>query len=124
MAEFRGLPVAMTPLDNLHWRIEGEIEYRSDVAGMWFRVPKGFRTDFASVPRPLWMIYPRWGSYGYAAIVHDYLYGDGSALVTRMMADRVFLEAMLCLGVPRVRAYLLFSAVRFGGGFCWTARTP
>src|SRR5438046_8797712 len=34
----------------------------------------GFQTDFATVPRPLWIVLPKWGRYGNAAVLHDWLY--------------------------------------------------
>ncbi|MGY1804549.1 DUF1353 domain-containing protein [Blastococcus sp. SYSU D00922] len=36
-----------------------------------FVVPAGFRTDFASVPRPVTWLVPRFGAYTLAAILHD-----------------------------------------------------
>lgn len=37
-------------------------------------VPEGFITDFASIPRFLWSIYPPTGRYQEAAVIHDWLY--------------------------------------------------
>lgn len=39
-----------------------------------FPVPVGFETDFASVPRPLWPLFPPTGRYTRAAVLHDWLY--------------------------------------------------
>lgn len=36
-------------------------------------VPKGFKTDLASIPRIFWAILPKNGKYQKAAILHDYL---------------------------------------------------
>lgn len=36
-------------------------------------VPKGFKTDLASIPRLLWVAFPKNGKYQKAAILHDYL---------------------------------------------------
>ncbi len=35
-------------------------------------VPTGFVTDFASIPRPWWFLWPKSGSHNAAATVHDY----------------------------------------------------
>jgi hypothetical protein len=43
-------------------------------------VPKGFETDFASVPRVFWTIIPPDGKYTKAAVVHDYLYNKRGKL--------------------------------------------
>lgn len=37
------------------------------------QVPVNFITDGASVPRVFWTVFPSWGSYAKAAVVHDYL---------------------------------------------------
>ena len=52
-------------------------------------VPFGFVTDFASVPRLLWSLFPPIGRYGYAAVFHDFVYWEQDA-ITRKEADRVF----------------------------------
>ena len=79
------------------------------------RVPAGFVTDLASVPRFLWSILPPHGRYAKAAIVHDYLYDY--AIGTRKRADDIFLEGMKVLGVPKWRRYVMYWAVRmFGKG--------
>ena len=80
-------------------------------------VPAGFRTYFASVPRVLWTIVPPVGLYGKAAVVHDYLYILQDR--TRLEADRIFLEAMEVLGVPKIQRTLMYQAVRLGGGGGW-----
>lgn len=88
-------------------------------------VPAGFDTDYASVPRLFWSLYPPDGSYTPAAVIHDALYfyqakGEGAPRwITRAEADRVFLEAMTALGVPALRRRLLYSAVRVGGWVAW-----
>lgn len=78
--------------------------------GKTVTVPKGYITDGASVPRPLWSIIPPWGKYGQAAILHDYLcdYGfikDGKTTVriNRKEVDEIFYEALEVLAVnPKV----------------------
>ena len=80
-------------------------------------VPMGFKTDFASVPRLLWSIIPRWGKYGNAAVIHDFLYWMQDR--TRAESDRVFLEAMLVLNVSFFMRKLIYYAVRLFGWFAW-----
>lgn len=88
-------------------------------------VEAGFDTDFASVPRGLWNLYPPDGPYSPAAFIHDALYWhqataetDGKP-VTRAQADAVFLEAMTALGIGWVTRSILYRAVRLGGGVAW-----
>ena len=35
-------------------------------------VPSGFVTDFASIPRPLWVLWPKSGSWNLSAVLHDF----------------------------------------------------
>lgn len=56
------------------------------------KIPAGYCSDGASVPRPFrWIIEP-WGIYARAAIVHDYLYSTQSR--SRKEADKIFREAI------------------------------
>jgi hypothetical protein len=76
-------------------------------------VPAGFVTDFASVPRLLWSVFPPHGKWAKAAIVHDYLYA--TAKLSRSESDKIFLEAMCVLEVPKVKRILMYLAVRLFG---------
>jgi hypothetical protein len=87
-------------------------------------IEAGFDTDFASVPRGLWNLYPPDGPWSPAAFIHDALYWhqalrEGGLPVTREQADKVFLEAMKDLGIGWVTRSILYRAVRFGGGTAW-----
>lgn len=57
-----------------------------------FTVPAGFKTDFASVPRPFVWLLPKYGVYTRAAILHDFLVV--SKPVSAVDADRLFLRAL------------------------------
>lgn len=86
-----------------------------------FTVPKGFISDWASVPALLDGVVPSFGPYAPAAIAHDYLYSMGGVLpyVTRKQADDLFLDLMAELGVPWWKRSLMYRAVRIGGGSGW-----
>ena len=92
--------------------------YLSEVLEDIIVVPKGFETDFASVPRILWNILPPIGKYTKAAVIHDYLYAKGENL-TRNKADAVFLEAMRDLDVWEVTRFSMWMGVRLGGWVPW-----
>ncbi|HEY0636872.1 MAG TPA: DUF1353 domain-containing protein [Pseudonocardiaceae bacterium] len=77
-----------------------------------FEVPAGTGTDFASVPRPFVWFLPRYGRYTMAAILHDHLCVTG--IVDRADADGVFRQAMRTLGVPFLRRWIMWAAVRLG----------
>lgn len=60
-------------------------------------VPKGTETDLASIPRLLWALYPPFGKYAFAAVIHDMLYGCrpfGVDLKAWRKCDRTFWRAM------------------------------
>ncbi len=113
-------------LENYRWQLLAEFDYyMGDSVRQKFslvrdhlkvvRVPAGTITDLATVPRPLWVIFPPHGQYAKAAIIHDYLYDQ--AIGSKSFADSVFLEAMEVLAVPRWRRVLMYWAVRvFGRG--------
>lgn len=82
-------------------------------------VPKGFVTDFASLPRVLWSLIPPTGQHAPAAVLHDYLYKTGR--FTRAASDRFFLDAMKASGVSWTRRWMMYRGVRAGGGRAWRA---
>lgn len=82
-------------------------------------VPVGFQTDFASIPRPLWIILPKWGKYGNASVIHDWLYWEGELNRSRSAADGVLLEGMVVLNVNFLVRYAIYLAVRIFGGLAW-----
>jgi len=89
------------------------------VGDEWNVVPPGTLTDFASIPRFLWPVFPPTGSYWKAAIVHDWLCIVAKAAKTeaeyRSMAkhaDMVFLDLMTRSGVRWITRQILFSSVR------------
>jgi len=113
----------VTPLDSSdhgrrNWRLDAPFEAEVlDVSRLYLRVPAGFVTDFASVPRlPLtWLLA---GDVAHqSAVLHDWLYrtGGGPLGLSRAYCDRVFLAAMLEEGVPAWRRRLMYWGVRLGG---------
>jgi hypothetical protein len=67
-----------------------------------------FRTDFASVPWFFTWIFPRYGLYTKAAIVHDWLCRTTK---DKFASDRTFRLAMKNLGVPWLTRTLIWGAV-------------
>lgn len=106
-------PLDLEYLDGRTYRLLTAFQY--DASGFTVTVPAGFITDFASIPRPLWVLFPPTGRYGKAAVVHDYLYRT-PGLVSKAIADATFLEAMGVLGVPWLTRHLLYRSVSLFGG--------
>lgn len=82
------------------------------------RVPAGFETDLASVPRWLWALLPPHGRYAKAAIMHDWLITRFPSGGSREIADKLFYDAMLVLQVPKLQAKLMYYAVRAYSIYC------
>lgn len=110
----------VSPLDDgRSWVLMRDFGYvlEPEESGETIDVPKGFVTDFASVPRLAWWIVPRWGKYGNAAVIHDWLYWSRER--ARGEADRIFLEAMGVMDVGKIMKFVIYKAVRWFGWYAW-----
>ena len=86
-----------------------------------FIVPEGFITDYASVPRLLWSIFPPNGQrYGVAAIVHDLIYRNLQRFFTRKQADHILFQVMEIYGTKRITRWCIWLGVRLGGASAWS----
>ena len=98
-----------------HWK-----RYNIDI-----QVPKGFISDFASIPRPLRFFIPKLGLYNKAAVLHDYAYqnhriGNGTWFrIDRKSADLLFLDAMTDLKVKKWKRKTMWFFVRVFGWLSW-----
>jgi hypothetical protein len=81
------------------------------------RVPIGFVTDFASIPRIFWSILPPDGKYTYPAILHDYLYWTQTT--SRDVADNILKFGMEDFSVGTATSMAIYNAVRAFGGSAW-----
>lgn len=89
------------------------MHYTIGNSGAVIKVPAGFVTDYASVPKPLWSMYSPHSQYSRAAVVHDYLYWTRKC--SRVQADRLFLIAMKESSVPEAtRQYVYAGVNRYG----------
>lgn len=109
------------------WRLLEALSYTA-LDGVVYTAPTGFETDFASVPRFLWSIYPPDGpGYRKSAVIHDYLYahaelfvpGDDHGHISRGSADDVFYEAMTTEGFRPSGRRVVWLGVRTGGWLPW-----
>lgn len=103
-------------------------EYPVRVGDYHITVPRGFQSDFASIPRLFWAIIPPMGLHSGPAIVHDYLYTHHQytdsktqqvTKISRLEADMIFLQLLLYAGVSKLRASLMFYGVRWFGEKAW-----
>src|SRR3990167_3651406 len=96
------------------WALEASLEYTSALLNDLLIAPKGFVTDFASVPR-VPIAYALFGNRAHReSVIHDYLYQ--THLATKAMADKVFLEAMEARGKSFWVRWVMYLGVRVGGG--------
>jgi hypothetical protein len=120
MSRFTESLVVTPRSDGRTWIILSDFGYAvgSEESNDVINVPFGNFTDFASVPRILWAVLPRWGKYGNAAVIHDWLYWD--QLRTRKEADDIFLEGMGVLEVGAWTKYAMYWGVRAFGWHAWS----
>ena len=128
-------PVRVEFIDGRVWKLLDTFRYHigSPDSDEIVVVPRGFLTDFASIPRGLWNIFPPAGPYAPAALVHDYLYTyaeiwqrnpialDYDRRIDRKYADDAFREVMEVIGVGRIKRNLMYRGVRLFGGKAWDA---
>jgi hypothetical protein len=111
-------PIVKPFADSRDWMLVESVAYSIGNSGVIVSVPKGFVTDFASIPRPLWSfgLSPH-GRFSKAAIVHDYLYWTQDC--TREQADNLLLIAMKESEVSRSQQNEIYLGVRAGGETAW-----
>ncbi|WP_433714787.1 DUF1353 domain-containing protein [Nocardia sp. CA-084685] len=107
---FVGSGPVVEELDAKFWRVVEPLVYHG--ATQEFVIPAGFRTDFASVPRALVWLIPRYGAYTRAAILHDYL--RSSHEVSTADADGLFRRCLHEFKVSIPRRWMMWAAVRLG----------
>ena len=103
-------PLIVEFVDGKIWKLVEDFQYIRD-CGEVITVPKGFLFDFASIPRFCWgWIGSPTGEYGPAALIHDFLCLSPDCPIRK--TDRIFLECMTILEVPRWKRLIMFFAVR------------
>jgi hypothetical protein len=81
-------------------------------------IPAGFVTDFATVPRILWGIFPPIGRFNLAPVIHDFMYTYHN--YNKKFADREFYNWLRYLCPENyVRNWLMYKAVCWFGGPRW-----
>jgi len=100
--------VVVKEIDSKYWQLIEPIRYKAK--HQEFIVPKGFKTDFATVPPIFTWLIPTYGLYTKAAILHDYL--CKKKIISRADADGIFRRTMRELGVSFIRRWMMWAAVR------------
>lgn len=98
------------------WKHGGILKgYESDTYEV--KVPKGYTTDFGSLPRITQGIFNAVNDIAPAATVHDWCYSI--ELFERHVCDRIFYAALRANGIGWLRAQTLYRSVRLGGWVAW-----
>ena len=115
------------------WKLMSPIEFYIDSlnSGKKIVVPIGFITDGTTIPFILKYVIAVWGTYGRAAVIHDYLYNilktnyiNHPYVKTRKEADRIFLQAMEVCGTGFFLRYALYISVRLFGWYSIKCTPP
>jgi hypothetical protein len=96
------------------WTLTEPVVYRGAVDT--FTVPRGYVTDFASIPAVVVWLIPRYGRWTPAAILHDYLITDAqrAGTISSRDTDGLFRRVMRELGVSTPHRWLMWAGVRWG----------
>jgi Protein of unknown function (DUF1353) len=108
--KFSGEPDTEWLDDGRNMRLLQELSYLDPAGKKWVAL-KGFVTDGASIPKPLWSFIggPFEGEYRNAAIVHDS--ACALRLETWQHSHLMFFNACRCGGVGELEAKVLFAGV-------------
>ncbi len=118
MSEFTTKLVVKSIDVNL-WELTEKFEYHigSYPSDSIIKVPIGFITDFASIPKIFWKILPPVGKYGKAAVIHDYCYA--TACYPKTKSDKIFMEGMEVLKVKKWKREAIYWSVFMFGWVAW-----
>jgi hypothetical protein len=116
-------PVPLVPFaDSRQWMLASDLTYHIGQSDKVIVVPKGFVTDFASIPELFWStgLSPQ-GPYSKAAIVHDWLYWSQGC--TKSQADNILVIAMKESGVSASTVTFIAVGLQLGGKRGWNQDT-
>lgn len=114
-------------IDGHTWRVTDGFTYWLN--GVEFvTIPTGFETDFASIPRPLKVLWPSpGGPWDLPAVVHDFLYryalvrciNGRTRTITRDEADDILKDGMELMHTRWPAKRCIYRGVRMGGSIAW-----
>ncbi len=109
--------VLVKQLNATDWELEKGFWYAGKT--QVFNVAEGERTDFASVPRVLVWLLPRYGNYTLPAILHDHLWRVEAphGTISYRDADATLRRAMRERDIPFATRWVMWSAVRWASWF-------
>jgi hypothetical protein len=117
-----GEPLEFMETDNPdYFELSHEFGFKDRYDTLWV-APKGTITDGASIPAAFWLCIgnPMQGEYRRAAILHDFYYQTHER--SKEWVDRMFYDAMIFNGTNSCKAYVMWKAVSWFGGFAWKSK--
>ncbi|EAI2149077.1 DUF1353 domain-containing protein [Campylobacter jejuni] len=92
-------------------RFEVDKDYVFSLPSLTARIPKGFKTDGASIPRIFWSIYPPFKSeYFSACVIHDFLCANAKSKIDYMLANQILKEAMKALEINEFKIFIFYHS--------------
>ncbi|GAB3885988.1 DUF1353 domain-containing protein [Spirosoma agri] len=112
------------PLKADRWELVYSITFQTRAGKV--TVPRGYTTDFASVPMLFWGVFPPIGRYNRATILHDWWYdnrlftNEFGAKEARRLADLELYEQLKAVEpTKKIRNYCMYLACRWFGKSWW-----
>lgn len=115
-------PLLVEQITEDDWRLLEPLRYSSALLGKEVCVPKGFITDFGSVPRLPFVYWYTGGKANGPAVIHDWFYRTNTEDISRSMADAILAEAMGARGYGPIRRFFMWAGVRVGGYWSYETR--
>ena len=111
------VPLTTTQLASGLFRVEISFKYYyGEFPNERFvEVEKGFVSDLYSVPWPFSMLVPKSGIGNQAAVLHDKI--SKEQMFNKKTRDKMLLNAMMILNVPKWRRKLIHTGVKRFGRF-------
>lgn len=103
-----------------HFRVERPIKITLN-DGHEITIPKNYEFDGSSSPKILWWLFPSYGNFFFAALIHDFLYteqylkNDIGLKAAQKFADKEMLIWSNLLNKNKIDNYFRYLAVRLMG---------
>lgn len=112
-------PIVRSFGDAKHWVTNEDLVWVIGKTNEKIVVPKGFVTDYASIPPAIGLLVglTKNGKYDRAAVIHDFLYWSQGC--TRAQSDRLLVIAMKESAVAGLDSFKIFQGVDKGGKLAW-----
>ena len=103
--------VAVKPYDKYKFEVVEDLEVNLNCID--FTLPKGYKTDGASVPRIFWSLYPPYKpEWLTACVIHDYLCSQATHAQDKYkayeLADLAFKESLEYLNVNKTTIFIFY----------------